>query len=421
MEATLKGQKGSLAQTFGAVENAVVQFQAHHNYTCLKLDGALGEELFASTTAEAYRKIADHADKSRKELLDTKKSKLVDNVQTALKELRSVQARAERSMKEFEATKAKESAARSKEKGTIKPSGPQEPAFYKALKIHMNESPKALEMNVKYQLHGDFLEREKPFPVAMSEDAGREISKRSNDLPYMPEHQKWVSKQMSDDHLVFTNAAIVRSHALRQMQGFLTAKMPRNLRPIQLGAGSVKELQAVFDPSLVMMKPGKHYTQCDNDFALHEVQVGLKGEVCIFGIHIDALPGATLNAKHRYFCELDVNGFKKLAHYNGFHYKLTEGSIYVLPAGFMLMYVNRAEVEGDAEKDNAKVAEYLRVSIYGSDLHLASSLAGARRIVRDEGGPPSATYSMVIDHLSMKMTQMNEVEDATPPKKSKKS
>ena len=83
--------------------------------------------------------------------------------------------------------------------------------------------------------------------------------------------------------------------------------------------------------------------------------------------------------------------------------------------------MNRAEVEGDAEKDNAKVAEYLRVSIYGSDLHLASSLAGARRIVRDEGGPPSATYSMVIDHLSMKMTQRNEVEDATPPKKSKKS
>ena len=133
-------------------------------------------------------------------------------------------------------------------------------------------------------------------------------------------------------------------------------------------------------------------------------------------MHIDALPGATLVAKHKHFCELDASEWHKLAVNNGFHYKLTEGSIYVLPAGFMLMFMNRAEPEEDPEK---AVCEYLRTSIYGSDLNMAASLEGAKRIVKAEAAPPGATYNMLIEHLSMKMMK-NDVEDETPPKKSRK-
>ena len=48
-----------------------------------------------------------------------------------------------------------------------------------------------------------------------------------------------------------------------------------------------------------------------------------------FGVHIDALPGATLVAKHKHFCELDASSRR-------------EPSIFFPPAtGYMLMLRNR--------------------------------------------------------------------------------
>ena len=54
--------------------------------------------------------------------------------------------------------------------------------------------------------------------------------------------------------------------------------------------------------------------------------MGLRGELACFGVHIDALPGATLVAKHKHFCELDASEWHKPAVNIGFHYKLTEGA-----------------------------------------------------------------------------------------------
>ena len=65
--------------------------------------------------------------------------------------------------------------------------------------------------------------------------------------------------------------------------------------------------------------------------------MGLRGELACFGVHIDALPGATLVAKHKHFCELDASEWHKPVVNSGFHYKLTEEAVYVLPPGPRLL------------------------------------------------------------------------------------
>lgn len=157
-------------------------------------------------------------------------------------------------------------------------------------------------------------------------------------LPYFSKQQNWLHKHMKANKKPFAHAAILEKPV---------TKMVADLIDHKLGVGNaihntlqipsdLHSLKAVYEFQFYQAVQCQARPQC-SPFCTAEARMMLEGRELVVGFRIAELPGASLVEKASHINSLTPQAFHELAGKAGFEVVLTEGTVLIVPAGYLVV------------------------------------------------------------------------------------
>ncbi|CAK0846196.1 unnamed protein product [Prorocentrum cordatum] len=263
----------------------------------------------------------------------------VKDTKDALKKLRDYKDQCAKALKKQEAEEAKQKARKS---AVQVGSGISTEALQDQMMKEIKSNAHWVANNINANWIVDKVFQEPPIPAFVPKERVESVVEDLKKIDYFNSQKSWVAAAMKKQNFEYTSACIVKAAAVATVEKALV-KLGQPMHPGgRTGAGK-KIVEGLQQPTFYQGKTGGVYVAPGTDYGMIDTRLNLDGAEMIFLIKSEAVAGEDVRAKIAAVCSMSPKDLVKAATDHGSYYYLTNGSMVIIPTGFMVVIINTSD------------------------------------------------------------------------------